>query len=165
MLRLQRSVKILPVGAISITVRLPLACSNLAELVDYHDLKLTDGRTLREDVRQLANEVRNELQPYLIKPNVDLNEDDVRMVPLASGFTGLGQIAMPTAVLQSDFIISNLAIPGGEQLTITFPARVGMMPPSVITNTAQADSPQLSTSATGYGVMTIYRAYLPIVRR
>ncbi|MFN8595914.1 MAG: hypothetical protein U0559_07000 [Anaerolineae bacterium] len=65
----------------------------------------------------------------------------------------------------SDLVISNLAIPGGEQLTITFPARVGMLPPSVITNTAQADSPQLSTSAIGYGVMTIYRAYLPIVRR
>lgn len=79
-LRMQRSVKILPVGAISITVRVPLECSSLQEMVAYHDLKFTDGRSLTEDVRQLANEVREELHPYLIKPNADLNEDEAYTV-------------------------------------------------------------------------------------
>ena len=79
-LRMQRSVKILPVGAISITVRLPLECSSLQEMVAYHDLKFADGRSLTEDVRQLANEVRAELAPYLIKPNADLNEEEAYTV-------------------------------------------------------------------------------------
>lgn len=79
-LRMQRSVKILPVGAISITVRLPLECSSLQEMVRYHELKFADGKSLTEDVRQLANEVRAELAPYLIRPNADLNEEEAYTV-------------------------------------------------------------------------------------
>jgi uncharacterized protein (DUF362 family) len=37
---------------------------------------------------------------------VDLNQDDVRYVPLASRFTGLDQLALPEELLQSDFIVS-----------------------------------------------------------
>jgi uncharacterized protein (DUF362 family) len=37
---------------------------------------------------------------------VDLNHDDVRVVPLKSWFTGMRQLALPVALLQSDFIIS-----------------------------------------------------------
>jgi uncharacterized protein (DUF362 family) len=36
----------------------------------------------------------------------DLNHDDVRIVPLASGFTQLGQVALPVEVLRSDFVIT-----------------------------------------------------------
>jgi uncharacterized protein (DUF362 family) len=36
----------------------------------------------------------------------DLNHDDVRMVALASNYTGLGQIALPAELLASDFVIS-----------------------------------------------------------
>ncbi len=64
---------------------------------------------------------------------------------------------------QSDLVITNLTVPGGEQLTITFPARVGMMPPAVVTNMAQVDSPQLITPATAQAVMTFNRVYLPLV--
>lgn len=39
-------------------------------------------------------------------PFTDLNHDDVRMVRLAGGFTGLQDIALPSAVLSSDFVIS-----------------------------------------------------------
>lgn len=90
---------------------------------------------------------------------------------LAPGVEFAGPIALSARraevmrTSQSDLVISNLTIPGGEQLTISFPARVGMLPPSVITNTAQADSPQLSTLATGYATMTFYRAWLPIMHR
>lgn len=37
---------------------------------------------------------------------VDLNHDDVRMVPLKSHFTGLEQMAFPVELLRSDFIVS-----------------------------------------------------------
>src|SRR5580765_5330096 len=36
--RLERVVKLLPVGALSITVRVPFTVSQLEDLVDYHDL-------------------------------------------------------------------------------------------------------------------------------
>lgn len=37
---------------------------------------------------------------------VDLNHDDVQMVPLRSRFTGLDEIALPLEVLRSDFVVS-----------------------------------------------------------
>jgi uncharacterized protein (DUF362 family) len=37
---------------------------------------------------------------------VDLNHDDVRRVPLRSKFTGLDELALPVALLQSDVIVS-----------------------------------------------------------
>ena len=37
---------------------------------------------------------------------VDLNHDDVRTVTLGSRFTGLTELALPTELLQSDFIVS-----------------------------------------------------------
>jgi len=39
-------------------------------------------------------------------PFTDLNHDDVRMVPLASGFMGVQELALPATVLASDFVIS-----------------------------------------------------------
>lgn len=37
---------------------------------------------------------------------VDLNHDDVRMVPLRSGFSGLGQLALPVSLLEADLVVS-----------------------------------------------------------
>src|SRR3954468_3997645 len=62
-----RVVKILPVGAISITVRVPFEVDDIEDLVVYHDLQL-DTASLNEEVRQLAEEVRRELEPYYIRP-------------------------------------------------------------------------------------------------
>src|SRR4051795_11992119 len=61
--RLERTIKLLPVGAISITVRVPFSVRGLNELVDYHDLRFSDGSFLSDEVRQLAEEVKNELKP------------------------------------------------------------------------------------------------------
>jgi hypothetical protein len=77
--RLERAVKILPVGAISITVRAPFAVSRIEDLVDYHDLQFTNG-TLQEEVRQLAEEVRRELRPYLVRPVSQLAEEEAYTV-------------------------------------------------------------------------------------
>ena len=79
-LRLQRSVKILPVGAVSITIRIPFAVESLAELVAYHDLKFNDGQRMHDEVRQLAEAVRNELRPYLIRPTANIGDDEAYTV-------------------------------------------------------------------------------------
>jgi hypothetical protein len=65
--RIERTVKILPVGAISILVRVPFSVARVEDLVDYHDLEFRNG-VLQEEVRQLAEEIRRELDPYLIRP-------------------------------------------------------------------------------------------------
>jgi uncharacterized protein (DUF362 family) len=37
---------------------------------------------------------------------VDLNHDDVRRVPLASDFSGLGDVALPVSLLEADLVVS-----------------------------------------------------------
>jgi hypothetical protein len=63
----ERVIKILPVGAISITVRVPFEVNRIEDLVVYHDLQLNTA-SLNDEVRQLAEEVRRELEPYYIRP-------------------------------------------------------------------------------------------------
>src|SRR5580765_5779195 len=65
--RVERTVKILPVGAISITVRIPFEVRQVEDLVVYHDLQFSNG-SLNEEVRHLAEEVRRELSDYFIRP-------------------------------------------------------------------------------------------------
>src|SRR5947207_23758 len=42
-IRVERTVKLLPVGAISITVRVPFSVERIEQLVAFHDLRFTDG--------------------------------------------------------------------------------------------------------------------------
>jgi len=62
-----RVVKVLPVGAISITVRVPFEVDRIEDLVVFHDLQLNTG-SLNDEVRHLAEDVRRELEPYYIRP-------------------------------------------------------------------------------------------------
>src|SRR5438477_227180 len=62
--RIERVIKLLPVGAISITVRVPFEVAQLEDLVVYHDLQFSNG-SLQEEVRRLAEDVRSELSAYL----------------------------------------------------------------------------------------------------
>src|SRR6266853_2656111 len=57
--RMQRVIKLLPVGALSITVRVPFEVRQIEDLVVYHDLQFRNG-SLHEEVRRLAEEVRRE---------------------------------------------------------------------------------------------------------
>jgi hypothetical protein len=77
--RIERAVKILRVGAISITIRVPFAVQRVEDLVDYHDLEFSNG-VLQEEVRQLAEEVRRELRPYLIRPVAQLMPEEAYTV-------------------------------------------------------------------------------------
>jgi len=77
--RVERVVKLLPVGAISITVRVPFDVPRVEDLVVYHDLQFSNG-SLNEEVRRLAEEVRRELAPYYVRPVTNLAEEEAYTV-------------------------------------------------------------------------------------
>src|ERR1051326_1938024 len=52
-MRVERVIKLLPVGAISVTMRVPFEVQNVEDLVAYHDLQFSNG-SLNEEVRRLA---------------------------------------------------------------------------------------------------------------
>jgi hypothetical protein len=75
----QRVIKLLPVGAISITVRVPFAVEHVEELVVFHDLQFSNG-SLHDEVRRLAQEVVAELHGHLIRPQPQLPEEEAYTV-------------------------------------------------------------------------------------
>ncbi len=77
--RVERSIKILPVGAISIMVRVPFDVANIDALVAYHDLHFSNG-SLYDEVRQLAEDVRRELQPWLVRPVDRISDEEAYTV-------------------------------------------------------------------------------------
>lgn len=77
--RVEYAVKLLPVGALSITVRVPFAVQHVEDLVVYHDLQFSNG-SLSEEVRRLAEEVRRELNAYYIKPVKHVTEEEAYTV-------------------------------------------------------------------------------------
>ena len=77
--RAEFAVKLLPVGAISITVRVPFAVQHVEDLVVYHDLQFSNG-SLSEEVRRLAEEVRRELHPFYVRPVKQVPEEEAYTV-------------------------------------------------------------------------------------
>lgn len=77
--RIERIIKLLPVGAISITVRVPYEAEHVEELVGFHDLQFSNG-SLSDEVRQLAEEVRRELAPCYIRPVAQLADEEAYTV-------------------------------------------------------------------------------------
>src|SRR6267142_5425999 len=77
--KVDRNIKLLPVGAISITVRVPFEVSHLGDLVGYHDLTFAEG-SLHDEVRALAEQVTRELKDYYIKPNERLADEEAYTV-------------------------------------------------------------------------------------
>jgi hypothetical protein len=76
---IERAVKILPVGAISITVSVPFEVDSIEDLVGYHDLEFNNG-PLHREVRQLAEDVRHELNQYWIRPVTRMTEEEAYTV-------------------------------------------------------------------------------------
>jgi hypothetical protein len=77
--RIERTVKFLPVGALSITISVPFEVQAIEDLVAFHDLKFSNGELTRE-VRQLAEEARRELSPILIRPVPQLADEEAYTV-------------------------------------------------------------------------------------
>jgi hypothetical protein len=78
--RVERAVKLLPVGAISVTIRVPFEVKTLQELVSYHDLRFTDGTSVYDEARRLAEDVRMELASYYIRPAEQLRDEEAYTV-------------------------------------------------------------------------------------
>ncbi len=86
--RVERAIKLLPVGAISITIRVPFAVAHVEDLVAFHDLHLGDC-SLHEEARRLAQQVVVELKDHLIRPMEQLLEEEAYTVfCLTSPLTG-----------------------------------------------------------------------------
>lgn len=77
--RVERAIKLLPMGALSITVRVPFAVEHIEDLVVYHDLQFSNG-ALNAEVRQLAEEARRELAPLFDRPVAQLVEEEAYTV-------------------------------------------------------------------------------------
>ena len=71
------------------------------------EVVIGEGPGHRRDIEYLlsATGLGDQLREHRIR-FVDLNHDDVRLVPLRSSFTGLRELALPVELLQSDFVIS-----------------------------------------------------------
>ncbi len=76
---MSQTIKLLPVGAVSITVRVPFQVSRIEDLVSFHDLQFTNG-SLHDEVRALAEEVRRELAPHCIRPASNVSEEEAYTV-------------------------------------------------------------------------------------
>jgi hypothetical protein len=77
--RVERIIKLLPVGALSITVRVPFHAREIEDLVAFHDLQFSNG-SLHDEVRRLAEETRSELRPFFIRPVTQLAEEEAYTV-------------------------------------------------------------------------------------
>jgi hypothetical protein len=77
--RVERTIKLLPVGAISITVRVPFEVAHIEDLVAYHDLTFSNG-SLHDETWRLAEDVRRELAPFFVRPLPRLFDEEAYTV-------------------------------------------------------------------------------------
>ena len=77
--RVERAIKLLPVGAISITVRVPFAVNHVEDLVVFHDLQFSNG-ALHDEMRRLAEEAVGELKSFYVRPHPQLIEEEAYTV-------------------------------------------------------------------------------------
>jgi hypothetical protein len=63
--RVERAIKLLPVGAISITVRVPFSVNHVEDLVAFHDLQFSNG-SLHDEIGRLAQDVVAELKLHYV---------------------------------------------------------------------------------------------------
>jgi hypothetical protein len=73
---MQAAVKVLPVGALSVMVRMPFAVASLKELGQWHDPVFDGGRTLEQWVLETVEKARSELAPYAVRPHEKLPEGE-----------------------------------------------------------------------------------------
>ncbi len=78
--RLEPSVKVLGIGALSVTVRAPLAARTVEECASWHSLQFDDGTTLEQWVLEMVEKARAELAPLAIRPHERLPEAEAYTV-------------------------------------------------------------------------------------
>jgi hypothetical protein len=65
---IERQVKLFAIGGISIAVQVPFDVASINDLVHFHDLTFADGTSLHQEVLALAEDIRRELRPHLVRP-------------------------------------------------------------------------------------------------
>ncbi len=79
LVHISRNVKLFQVGAISITIRVPFEVDHFSELVRYHDIEFKSG-TLYDEVKELANQILEELKPYSVRPINQIGDEEAYTV-------------------------------------------------------------------------------------
>jgi hypothetical protein len=77
--RVEREIKLLPVGALSISIKVPFEVERIEDLVVYHDLRFSNG-SLHEEVRRLAEDVRQELAQHYVRPVTNVADEEAYTV-------------------------------------------------------------------------------------
>jgi hypothetical protein len=70
---IQRSIKVFNIGAISIQIRVPFQVSKIEDLVGFHELKFAQSN-IEDEAKQLAEQAKQELEPYCVKPVSNLSQ-------------------------------------------------------------------------------------------
>jgi hypothetical protein len=78
-MRVDRAIKLLQQGAISITMRVPFTVRGISELVAYHDISFAET-SLHAEVRRLAEEARQELAAYCSRPAGQVRDEEAYTV-------------------------------------------------------------------------------------
>jgi hypothetical protein len=78
--RVSMSLRVLPVGALSIRIRIPFVTDSLGSLVSFHSLTLTDGSTPFSRASAILERARAELHPHAIRPLPALPEGEAYTV-------------------------------------------------------------------------------------
>jgi hypothetical protein len=86
-IKVQRSIKVFNVGAISVQFRIPFEVEKLEDLVAFHSIKL-DNLTIEEQLTNLAQEAFEQLKPNCIKPADNLKQAEDYTVFCIEHFAG-----------------------------------------------------------------------------
>ena len=73
---LRASIKVLPIGALSVTVRVPFAADSLQDLHRWHEPAFDDGSTLEQWVRMTVENARAELAAHAVRPHERLPDGE-----------------------------------------------------------------------------------------
>ena len=73
---LQATIKVLPIGALSVMVRAPFAAASFAEMHRWHDLAFDEGGTLVQWVVDTVEKARAELAIHAVRPHERLPEGE-----------------------------------------------------------------------------------------
>ena len=71
--QIQRSIKVFNIGAISVQIRVPFQVSKIEDLVGFHELKFAQSN-IEDEAKQLAEQAKQELEPYCVKPVSNLSQ-------------------------------------------------------------------------------------------
>jgi hypothetical protein len=89
--RLEPAVKVLPIGALSVTVRAPVTAQSVADCAAWHGLTFDDGTTLDQWVLETVEQARAELADRAIRPHERLPEaESYTVFCLDAASPGLG---------------------------------------------------------------------------